>query len=333
MEQTNKVVAITGAAGYIGRRLLQELEENWQQSKLVALDTKSLAFPVHNVSAYRQDVAEPIDDILYDRRVTTLVHLAFEARLGRNRREVADIRERNLNTLMAVLDSCDRAQVGHFIYLSSHTVYGAYRDTPIPLSDDAPLRPFVDFPYGYDKFVSEELIREFAQKHRDLKVTILRPCIVLGPTAQNSVNRWLFRRVLLGVLGYNPPLQFLYEDDLARVLAIVIAREVPGAFNVAGEGVVFYRELATIIKSRLLSLPAFLAYPAAQLSWNLGLQRELTASGLHFVRYPTVMDTSNLRRTLGYRFWHTSLETLTSFTNSCLSDRGTGSNGHQPRDR
>ena len=330
MEQSSKVIAITGAAGYIGGRLLQELEENGGQRQLVAFDTMPLAFPIHNVAAYRHDVTEPIDDTLYRHRVTTLIHLAFNARRGRNRREVAAIRQSNLDALKSVLSSCVRAQVGHFVFLSSHTVYGAHRDNTIPLADDAPLRPLTDFPYGYDKFVSEELIREFAAQHQDLKVTILRSCIVLGPNAQNSITGGLFRRVLLGVLDHNPPLQFLYEDDLARVLAVIIGREVPGVFNVAGDGVVFYRELAAIIESRLISLPALLAYPLVQLTWNLGIQRDSTASGLDLVRYPIVLDTSNLRRATGYRFWHTSLETLTSFTNSCLLYREPESNGSVP---
>ena len=326
MERTGKVIAVTGAAGYVGRRLLKELEENGEQGKLVAFDTRPLAFPIHNVAAYRQDVTEPIDEVLYGRRVTTLVHLAFHARRGRNRREVAAISQSNLDALRSVLVSCDRAQVRHFVFLSSHTVYGAHRDNPIPLPDDAPLRPLADFPYGHDKLASEDLIREFAAQHQDLKVTILRPCVVLGPNAQDSISKGLFRRVLLGVLGYNPPMQFLYEDDLARVLAVIVARELPGVFNVAGEGVVFYRELARIIKSSLVSLPAILAYPAVQLTWNLGVQRESTASGLDLVRYPMVLDTSKLRRATGYRFWHTSLETLTSFTNSRLLYRDMESN-------
>ena len=327
MEQTNKVVAVTGAAGYIGHRLLNELEENEEQGKLVAFDTRPLAFPIHNVAAYRQDVTESIDDILYNHRVTTLIHLAFDSTRGRNRREVTAIRQSNLDTLKSVLDSCVRAQVRHFIYLSSHTAYGARRDNPIPLTDKSPLRPLADFPYGYDKFVSEELIQQYAEQHQELNVTILRSCIVLGPNAGNSISRALFRPLLLGVLDYNPPLQFLYEDDLARVLAIIVGREVTGVFNVAGEGVVFYREMAGIIKSKLLSLPAFLAYPLAQLTWNLGIQRDSTASGLDLVRYPMVLDTGKLRQATGYRFWHTSLETLTSYANSCLLYQEPDNNG------
>ena len=318
MEHSNKVVAVTGAAGYIGSRLLQKLEEQGDHRKLVAFDTRPLAFPIHNIAAYRQDVAESIEDTLSHHRATTMVHLAFDSRRGRNRREVGLIRQSNLDTLRSVLSSCARARVRHFVYVSSHTVYGAHSDNPVPLADDAPLRPLPDFPYGYDKFLSEELIREFAEQHQDINVTILRSCIVLGPNAEEPISKALFRPLLLGVLDYNPPLQFLYEDDLARVVAIVIGEGLPGVFNVAGEGVVFYREMAKVIKSKLVSLPAILAYPLVQLTWAWGIQRDSPASGLDLVRYPMVLDTAELRRATGYRFWHTSLETLTAYANSCL---------------
>ena len=318
MSTTPTVVAVTGASGYIGTRLLQELEEQEEPHKLVAIDTRPLPFPILNVAAYRRDVTEPIAEVLLHHRATTLVHLAFVARRGRNRREVDAIRQANLDALAAVLDSCVRASLSHFIYLSSHTVYGAHPDNPIPLTDKASPRPLPDFPYGYDKYLSELTIQKFAEQHTEVKVTILRSCIVLGPSGASSMTSGLFRPWLLGVLDCNPPLQFLHEDDLARVLTMIIRRKLPGVFNVAGEGVVYYHEMAEIIKSRLIILPAFLAYPLAQLTWNLRLQRESTAAGLDLVRYPMVLSTGKLTQATGYRFWHTSLETLTAFANSSL---------------
>jgi hypothetical protein len=80
--------------------------------------------------------------------------------------------------------------------------------------------------------------------------------------------------------------------------------------------VVFYREMAKMIKSTLVSLPPLLAYPLVQLTWKLGIQRESTSCGLDLVRYPLVLDTGNLHRATGYRFWHTSLETLSAYANS-----------------
>ena len=117
-------------------------------------------------------------------------------------------------------------------------------------------------------------------------------------------------------MDYNPPLQFVYDADLARVLALVIRQEIPGVFNVAGDGVVYYRELAKMIKSKLINLPPFMAYPLAQMSWDFHVQRDATAGALDLIRWPMLMSTGKLHQATGYRFWHTSLEALTAFANS-----------------
>ena len=316
MAQQEKVVAVTGASGYIGTKLLERLEQEPGLRKLVAFDVNPPPVPFHNIAVYRKNVSEPIDDELNDQDATTLVHLAFNARRGANRREVAAIREENLDTMRSVIASCARSRVGHLIYLSSHTVYGAHRDNPVPILDDAPMRPSPELPYGYDKHLCELALEEFARVQTEIKVTVLRSCPALGHGADNPMIRAFFRPWLLGVLDHNPPLQFVYDDDLARIMAIIIQKEIPGTFNVAGDGVVHYREMAEVIKSRLITLPPFLAYPLAQLSWQLRLQRDGTARGLDLARWPILMGTGKLHQATGYRFWHTALDALTAFANS-----------------
>ncbi|MCH7736231.1 MAG: NAD-dependent epimerase/dehydratase family protein [Chloroflexi bacterium] len=316
MAQQGKVVAVTGASGYVGTKLLARLEQESGLRKLVAFDVNPLPLPVHNIAFYRKNVSEPIEDELNDQGATTLVHLAFNARRGANRREVAAIHEENLETLRSVMASCASARVTHLIYLSSHTVYGAHSDNPVPISDDAPMRPSLDFPYAYDKHQCELLLEEFAQAQEEVKITVLRSCTVLGHGADTWATRSFFRPWLLGVLDYDPPMQFVYDDDLARVIAIMIQQEIPGTFNVAGDGVVHYREMAKIIKSKLINLPPFVAYPLVRLCWGLRLQREASSNGLDQVRWPIVMSTGKLHKATGYRFWHTALESLTAFANS-----------------
>ena len=312
-EDTPRVVAVTGASGYIGTRLLRILENDGGLGKIVAIDTRPPVAPVHNMAAYRMNVADTIGDVLSSHKVSTLVHLAFVARRGRNRRETAEVREANLNILNQVLDDCLKSSVDHVIYLSSHTVYGARADNPIPLTVNAPVRPSSGFSYGYDKYLAEQRLGEFARRHEDVAVTVLRTCVVLGPTGGDHLASGMFRRLLLGVANANPPMQFVYEDDLARVMAIFIKRRLPGLFNVAGDGVVFYNEVAQVMEGTVIRLPSFLAYPVAQLTWNLGAQRDAPAAGLDFVRYPIVMSTTGLHHATGYRFRHTSLDAVTSF--------------------
>ena len=312
-EDTPRVVAVTGASGYVGTHLLRILENDDGLGKIVAIDTRPPAVPVHNMAAYRRDVADTIEDVLSRHRVSTLVHLAFNARRGRNRRETEEIRQANLNILNQVLDDCLKSRVDHVIYLSSHTVYGARADNPIPLTVNAPLRPSPGFSYGYDKYLAEQRLGDFARHHEDVAVTVLRSCGVLGPAGGDHLALGMFRRLLLGVSNSNLPMQFVYEDDLARVMTIFIKRRLPGLFNVAGDGVVFCSEIAEIMEGKVIRLPSFLAYPMARLAWNLGSRRDASAAGLDFLRHPIVMSTAGLHHETGYRFRHTSLDAVTSF--------------------
>ncbi len=316
MAQQGKIVAVTGASGYIGTKLLERLEQEPGLRKLVAFDVKPLPLPVHNIAFYRKNVSEPIEDDLNDQGATTLVHLAFNARRGANRREIAEIHDENLETLRAVMASCVGARVTHLVYVSSHTVYGAHSGNPIPIAEDAPLGAAPDYPYAHDKHQCEIALEEFARAQEDVKVTVLRSCTVLGHGADNLETQTFFRPWLFGVTDYNPPLQFVYDDDLARVMTIIIQREIPGTFNVAGDGIVHYREMARIIQSRLVSLPPFLVYPLVRLFWGLRLQNDATAAGLDQVRWPILMSTGKLHKATGYRFWHTALDALTAFANS-----------------
>ena len=46
-----------------------------------------------------------------------------------------------------------------------------------------------------------------------MTITILRPCTVFGPGADNYVSRMLFRRITAGLLDRNPRVQLVLADD------------------------------------------------------------------------------------------------------------------------
>lgn len=317
MVANNKVVAVTGASGYIGSRLLRELEEE-NLGKLVAIDTRPPPMPIHNIAVYRRDVKTSISDLLRQHRVTTLVHLAFTQSRSRNRREARETSEGNEQALRSVLQSCVRAGVQHLIYLSSHTVYGSRPDNPLPLTEQAPLRPATELSFGYDKFLAEQALEDFTEAHRDTSVTILRCCSVLGPGANRDVARIFLVPRPMGVWGYNSPFQFLHEDDVARVLTNIIHRAIDGVFNLAGEGVAFFREVTEILPGRIISLPKFLAYPLVKLTWGLGVQRAITTAELDLIRHPILLSTAKLGQATGHRARYTSQEAVTAFVNSVL---------------
>lgn len=318
MAEHRRAVAVTGAAGYVGSRLIQELAEEEELDKVLAIDARPLRRPVHNIKAARVDVTEPLDGLLHDERIDTVVHLAFSYPVPSGRNDAGVAQQTNQQALESVLQSCRQARVANFVYLSSHTVYGPHRENPVPITEDEPLQPLDDFPYSRDKARAEEAIAQFASLTPGLGVTVLRSCVVLGPTGGNRAASALFKPILLGVWREDPPWQFVHEDDLAAVLALSVTQPRPGTYNVAGPGVVSYSELAQSTGAKLLKLNPGLAYTATQLSWKFGLQKEASAVALDFVRYPMVMSTGRLRKETGFRFRYSSREALMEYVSGTM---------------
>ena len=310
MTTPSKVVAVTGSSGHMGAKLLEHLEETPGLGKLVAFDTGPLRFPIHNIAAYRRDVSEPIDRELSNHNVTTLAHFAFAWKNGLRRREALELSERNRLMLKKTIDSCRRASVGHIIYLSSHSVYGARPGAVVPISEDWPCRPSPGFPYAQDNYAAENTLLEFAEQNPQIKVTIFRSCPALGTLTSVRLLREMYSPGWVGGSESNPPLQFVNDDDLARILCLAISNEPGGIYNVAGDGVVFLRELAGALPARRVLLPGSVAYPLKRITGGA-----VVAYGHNLDRWPIIMSTSRLRQTTHYRFRHTATDAVSSFAN------------------
>ena len=318
MAERPHAVAVTGAAGYVGSRLLQELEDQEGLAKVLAIDTKPLRRPVHNIQAQRLDVTHPLNDLFHDLHIDTVVHLAFAYPLGAGYREVEAARRANLAGLNNVLTACRQARVSNFIYLSSHSVYGPHSGNPVPITEEEPLRPPAALPYAQDKALGEEAIGQFVGATPQVEATILRCCVVLGPSQGNPAAGALRKRLLLGVWREDPPWQFVHEDDLAALLSLAVINPKPGIYNVAGSGVVPYSEVARNMGAKLVKLSPRMAYAAADLGWRLGVQREARSRALDFTRYPIVMSTGRLRKETGFRFRYSARDALTSYVSGVM---------------
>ena len=297
MQKPPRIVAVTGASGYIGTRLLLQLETNLDVGKIVAFDRKPLPYAIHNISFYQRDLAPPqedeedelndqeksrssqkkeeppLEDVLRQHRVETLVHLASAYSHTSTRQDWAEETEEDLTTLEAIQKSCRAAGVKHAIFLTSHAVYGAFADNPIPVTERCPIRSRPGDFLGQASCNADLSLQDFrnsemAREGNGIKVTILRTCPVLGYSDNHQRVERIFPYRFLGV-GEDPPYQFIHEVDIARVLEEVIQQEAEGIFNVAGEGVVFLSELADITRRKLTQLPSFLAYPADWMSSKL----------------------------------------------------------------
>lgn len=298
------VVAVTGSSGYLGRRLLEALEEHPDVKRVIGIDVDDPKVSTRNLEFYRLDMRSPaVADVIAGADV--LVHLGFVLATMRDAEEMHDI---NVGGTRNVLAAASRAGVRKIVHLSSVMAYGAHPDNDFPLTEASPIRPVRGFPYSEHKAECEELIAGVREAHPDLTVTVLRPALVFGPTVSGLLARLIESPFSLGVEGYDPPLQCVHETDVARAIVHVIDNDLPGAFNLCADGWVERDEAAGLLGHRTVTLGHEEAYRRADRMWRVGAS-DLPPSYLPFVMYPWVMSNEALAST-GFTFLHGNEETL-----------------------
>jgi nucleoside-diphosphate-sugar epimerase len=130
-----------------------------------------------------------------------------------------------------VLEAASATGVHHVVLLSDATVYGAWPNNPVPLTEDAVLRPNPGFVYAAERAEIERLAGEWRGAHPGTTVAVLRPVRTTGR------SDWLIRALrpapAVPELAVDPPAQFLHLDDLASAVDVAWRNELDGAFNVA----------------------------------------------------------------------------------------------------
>ena len=142
--------------------------------------------------------------------------------------------------------------------------------------------------------------------------------MVLGPNQNSLFNKIFFPEISLKVFSKNPPFQFIHEDDLAKLIVNFINNPLEGTFNVAADGVVFYKEIMKKIQKRYISLPGVFASQLIRI-FNLTNQRKFPVSSVNFMRFPIMLTTAKLKKFVHYKFKYSSEEALEAFLGTNFS--------------
>jgi nucleoside-diphosphate-sugar epimerase len=264
-----KAVVLTGSAGALGRRVLDLLAAHPGVGRVVALDVVDHRAPVpEGVVARRVDLLR--DDLAVDvAGCDTLVHLASVFAPER----VSDEASIDVELTRRVLEAARAAGVRSVVLISSATVYGAWPDNPVPLTEDAPLRPNEGFTFATDKVEIEQLAGRLRAEVPGSRVAVLRPTVALAEDERSWVSAALASAAGVQAGDLDPPLQFLHFDDLAGAVVLAAERGLDGAFNVAPDGWIppdQMKEFVTLPRPRV---PVWVADQLVQWRWRLGLSR------------------------------------------------------------
>jgi len=193
-----------------------------------------------------------------------------------------------------VIEHAVHTQVGHFILLSSAAVYGIGANRQALAAEDYSLAG-CESQKTCEQWRTLERLATTALRDKST-LTILRPC----PVAERSVfpASLIPHRLVTTLPGHDPVFQFLSVADLAHAICCVLELKAGGTFNVAPENVVPLHQAIRIVGSTRLPFPRT-------------LRRNTKGTEiLEYLRYSWTISGEKMKRELGFRPQHSSVEAL-----------------------
>lgn len=290
-----RVVLVTGVADYWGERLARRLlpEEN---VRVIGLDVEPPEEELRGLDFIQADVRNPLlAELLRDEEVDTVCHLSF---IESFRRSEA-IFDFNVMGTMKIVGASAESGVRRVILKSSTMVYGAHPGNDAFLSEDSRLRGSRRYGYNRYRLEIESFINGFRRQAPALDITLLRFANILGPTADTPLSNYLRLPAVPILLGFDPMLQVIHEDDVVAALAHAIFAEQTGVFNVAADPPLPLLRILGLAGKIPVPLIHPLAYRGVNWLGNSGLRRFAPLEP-DYLRYRWVADLRRMREDLQF---------------------------------
>jgi len=295
---------ITGAAGFIGTHLVEELlRQNWQVGVLLHKRT----LPVREgVRIFQGDIRDTamLEDMF--RGTDVLFHLA--AALGATQIKSREFFQINAEGTANVLKAARQAGVGRVIHFGSAGVLGSVKEN-VAVGEDHPAQP-IDR-YDKSKLAGEQTALRFAEEGMD--VVVVRPGWAYGPGDRRTfklIKAVAKKRFILVTKG-NTLLTPVYIRDLIEGILLCSEKARSGEiFHLAGPESLPVKDIVRIIgeaagaKIPGLSLPLL---PVKIAAWSMEKafslfkkEAPLTKGKLGFFIHPKPLSIRKANKELGY---------------------------------
>jgi UDP-glucose 4-epimerase len=305
----SKRILITGISHYWGGRLAQALEAFPAIEAVIGVDNEEPQVELERTEyvkvgaqhALLRRVVEAAEiDTVVDTRLVVDSAVTSSSRAHEN----------NVMGTMNILAACSGSDspVKKVVFKSSTHFYGCQQDDPA-FFDETMRRPHPPRT-GIERDIveAEASVNEFAERHPDTAVTILRFANVLGPSVKTSHIKLFSLPVVPMILGFDPRYQFAHEDDVVHALEHAVKHRVAGTYNVAGDGVLALSEVAGLLgKTYAPVLPPWGTGIAAAVVRRLGI--EIPPEALEQLRFGRGVDNRRFKAA-GFHYQHTSRETV-----------------------
>lgn len=266
-------VLVTGATWGLGSRVVQRLQT------------------IPGVTVHQIGRPGPaVDAAALPDHIDTVVHLApgdHDALAKRRRSAVEGTAE--------LLAEIGRRGATSVVLLSSALVYGAWPNNPVPLTEDAALRPDNAFAFARQLATVEQLVDDWRGQVPGRVTAVMRPVPPMAANGTTSLARALAAGVGRRLGEDDVPGQFLHLDDLADAVVLAAVQRLDGVYNVSPDGwVPGSRVRALAGNPPRLHLPDRIASILDDLRWRF--QRGPIPPGLRpYTQSPWIVANDRLR--------------------------------------
>ncbi len=226
-----RTVLVTGISGNLGRALAKLLHT---ETHVIGLDRRPFPGKPKDLAHHQLDIRKArVEEVFRRHRPEALIHLGIMHDPRELRSEAHSF---NVLGTHKILDLCVRHGVKKAVVLSSANVYGPRPDNSNFLPEETPLMAGERFSEMRDLIELDMYAQSFMWKHPELETVILRPVNIVGPTVRNAPSNYLRLERPVTVLGFDPMVQIIHEQDVCRALTLALRPGLRGVFNVTGPG-------------------------------------------------------------------------------------------------
>ncbi|NOY68838.1 MAG: NAD-dependent epimerase/dehydratase family protein [Deltaproteobacteria bacterium] len=294
-EEKKPKVLITGARGALAQQVITRMKSHF---RLVIVDFRRRVVMDEDIPSYFVHITKRgFEDIFREHKIDGIIHL------GRMESDESNRFSRyNANVLgtQNMLDLCIKYNVSQVLILSTFFVYGANAYNPVPLDEGAPLKASALTKNLVDTVELENLAHIYMWKHRDLNLTILRPCNIVGPGVRNSMSLLLSRKTSPVLIGFNPMMQFIHIGDIAKAIVKAYKKNTPGIYNVAPNDWVGYQDALVASGCRRIPIPSIPPVVPMTISRFLNL-KSFPSYLINYFKYPAIIDGSLFAKTFNFK--------------------------------
>jgi UDP-glucose 4-epimerase len=299
-------VLVTGISGNLGRALARLLHKT---DRVIGVDRRPFPGAPKDLEVHHLDIRKrKVEDLFRRGDVHAIIHMAIvrDPRLPQHEHHSFNV----LGT-KAILSHAAKYGVRKVVLLSSAFVYGPQPGNDNFLTEESPLLGSQRFPEIRDLVEVDMYAQQCIWKHPEVETTILRPVHIVGPTVKNVPSMYLRLPRPWMLAGFDPMVQLIHEDDVARALALALRPGIRGIFNVCGPGELPLSAVLRELGRAPLPVPHLIARPLLDKLFQYRLAG-FTSAELDHLQFLCTVDGTRAERELGFRPVHTLRETIRS---------------------